>query len=265
MKKISLLIFTLLILFRLQNLSAQGNSDFYLNLGEKTVTTGSIVNLRVVYGAMGDTSNHRIFDNVWVKNWLVNGQPNDPNLYPGGTYATYQVPDQMPEKNPISISCDLINKDPALGKITLVSNILVEDFTNQIVIDGATYIIEAGHDTSINKYSNSNVRAISGNGTTVCTMVGNNVSFTFSIAGTAPGTYTWSQQTAMGGSVGLQAYGSLDPNTKKSAEGETVITEYGDLGKLIKGTFHGILWTAVGMKSYSVPVSGKFAVVRTKY
>jgi len=264
MKKLKIIIFAVSLISNLQYLSAQ-DADFYINPGEKTVTTGSIVTLRVVLGKMGDTSNTRISDNIWVKNWCVNGEPGNPNLLVGGSYATYEVPDQVPDKNPVAISCDLVNKDPAIGKITLVSNIYVEDVSNQLVLDGATYIIEAGKDTSINNYSTSNVRAIYGGNKTICNIVGGAVNFAITFPGDKPGTYKWNQETVAGGSVHNQAYGSLDPNTKESAPGETVVTEYGEIGKLIKGYYHGVLWTQVGMKVYSVEVKGKFSVVHTKY
>src|SRR5260221_1456203 len=110
MKKIYFIV--LICLFGLNYLKAQ-DFDFYMIPKEKTVNTGSVVKLKVIYGTSTDTSG-RIFDFALVKNWCVNGIPGDPNLLPGTQYATYNVPDQIPQQNPVAISCDIIYNDPAM-------------------------------------------------------------------------------------------------------------------------------------------------------
>ena len=236
--------------------------EFYLKPPEKTVTPGSVVEFTVMFGSVSDSTHSVPATSEAVRDWRVNGVLGDQNLLVAPNYATYQVPDGMPEKNPIAISVDCIGGPN--DRVTLISNIYVEDASNEITIDRIPHIINTGLNVEENKYSASNVRGQYVGNLTVVNLAGAGVNIGLTFPGQTTGTFAWNEQTAVGGSVDNQAYANLDPNTKKPSSGTIVVTEYGEIGKLIKGTFDGILWTQVGERLYSVHATGKFSVVHTK-
>lgn len=261
----SIILFIFLFVFLLGSVSFLKAQPFYYYFlpAEQTTSTGNNVTMKVMFGEPTDTINSIDAPPQSVSNWRVNGVSGDPNLLPTGNYASYKVPDVVPAINPIAISCDVLSSN-GTDLTTIVTNITVRNDENEIVLNGVSYVIESSPNKLKNDYSMANVRGMLTPAGTVCTLTNNRVFISITFPGDKPGTFAWSQKTAVGGSIDKQGYGSLDPNTGQSVAGQTIVTEYGGIGERIKGTFSGKLYTQVGPTVYSVPVTGRFSVVHSK-
>ena len=250
-------LFTLLVIFSGTPFLKAQDYEFYLIPPSQTVSTSADVSVSVVFGNRNDTVNADR-NPLGVTNWLVDGKPSL-DLISIGPRATYHVPSEVPQKNPIAISCNVIG-DNGKEQITLVANIFVQDNDNQVVINGTTFVLESGTNLiTKDKVSASNLRAMVTSAGTVLVLEMPDIQLTLVVPGTAPGTYPWDYTCMVSGQHNLQAFASFDPANHKATNGSTTITEYGEAGKKIKGTFEG----SINDYGRMVPISGRFSVVHT--
>lgn len=250
MKYIKYLLFVLLTLtFFANNIFAQNEEIPDLSIVKfmpenAKVLTGGHIQLRVVEVTAGKTSE---VQNSAFENWLVNGKPDPEHLKVEGDVVIYSPGDTKPVTNPVAVTCQFKNNKAGEILTTVVANVTVIDDESGFMIDDAYYPVNPTYGLFTTE-----------KGATALTFIKGTMGVAISFTGKSKGTLDFSQDNAIGINMGSTEYASADQQGNPT-KGFIEVTEYGEVGKLIKVNVIGIITDGNGGTHY---LNGTFIIPR---
>jgi hypothetical protein len=243
--------------------------EYRLFVSSNAVAPNETVNLHVVRNfildgnpveyILADTSSDYLepLINEKVDNWQLFGQGTFTH---NKGFASYSAPAATPVPNPVHISVDLLNvynNGQTRGKVTLITSIKVQEEYMSLTLGSKTYT------SHFINTSTSSVSSLGGgasvNITTASLQEG---SFTFGNIGGSTALVSVSLDASPAKPFGIFYFTGCPNPDPAQTTGTVVISQYGDIGQYIEGSFSGTLVSSVDCNNEFQPVSGSFRVRR---